>query len=503
MGLRIPSLAQQRALNYALPKARIALFMEMRLGKSLVAIRWAQHHKLQRILVVAPNDILLDWAIELSKEHISTIQVTVLEGTGLNKLAVAEEIDHGWVIVNYEAIRQARRSKRVGIQAGTGILKLPWDGIILDESTAIRTPNSVTTKTLLKFSGHIPYRCIMTGLPNPNSELDYFSQMLFLNGSFLGFYNFWSYRDALYYPDPMGWTWTPKSTTTPRVRAEVHKLAFILSRKDAGVGTHAVRERRYVTMMPRQRIAYTAIERDFSYKETKTVFAPVRELWLARLAGGFLPVQPRCVNCTALPVQCEECKVKNSLEYLNPGKADSIVHLAKTELKKEQLVVWFRFNAELDAVATALEKQRIAFHMVKGGSPDTAAKELIQKKKQEFQSGNVQIMLMQQMMGKYGWDLSASSTAIYYSNVYDWEARAQSQDRIVNVRKQDTLLYIDLVTKNTVDEDIVDVLTDRRVTAQLFNGRFKERVLDSLRQRYPPPRQPIPLVQRILPGDSY
>ena len=42
---------QKLALQYATKRARIALFMAMRLGKSLVAIRWTEAASLKRIFL--------------------------------------------------------------------------------------------------------------------------------------------------------------------------------------------------------------------------------------------------------------------------------------------------------------------------------------------------------------------------------------------------------------------------------------------------------------------
>jgi hypothetical protein len=281
----------------------------------------------------------------------------------------------------------------------------------------------------------------------------------------------------------MGWSWKPKTGVSEKVRREVHRLAFIMTRKDAGVDLATVRERRVVDMTPAQRRMYKSIERDFSFDDQETIWAPVRETWLARVAGGFSPD-------------------KENPQCLSTAKVHVIKSLLENDLRQEQLVIWFRFNQELDYAAELLRAARYTLHTVKGGQsshdPDSPTN---QQKKKDFQDGKVQLILMQQRMGKYGWDLSASDTAIYYSNTYDWEVRAQSQDRILNVRKKSKLLLIDLVTKDTIDEDAVDVLNDRRITSKLFNSRFRERVLSSLEARWPAKPRKTPRAHRILPGD--
>jgi hypothetical protein len=83
-------------------------------------------------------------------------------------------------------------------------------------------------------------------------------------------------------------------------------------------------------------------------------------------------------------------------------------------------------------------------------------------------------MLAQVKCGKFGLDWSVASTAIYYSNPYDMEDRAQSEDRIVSATKTEPVLYIDLITKDTIDEEVTEVLRDKNVTARSFFNSIDE-----------------------------
>jgi len=468
--------AQVRAMHYAIPRSRIALFMQMRLGKSAVAIRWARHHKLERVLVVAPNDILEDWREELMRENVPSGDIFILNGSRLTKLATAQEIDSGWVIVNYEALRMTqKKGSRTRDTTGASILELPWSGIILDESTAIRTPGSQTTKTFLKYAGHIPFRAVLSGLPNPQSELDYFSQLAFLNGDFMGFHNFWIFRQRLFTQDQ--WDWRPKAGAKERIKAEVHKHAFILSRKDAGVGEHRVFEKRYVEMNPKQRLLYQQVEKDFAFGNLETQWATVKTVWMARIAGGFSPD-------------------RDNPQVLSNDKTKTLLNLLKGELANEPFVVWFRFNEELRHVSAALHKAGITHHTILGGG-GSEGRVINHQHKTEFQTGKVRGILIQIKMGKYGWDLSRSSTAIYYSMSYDFEEIAQSRDRIVNVAKHESLLNISLVTRATVDVEVVETATEKDMTARLFNTKIKERLRAAWDIRHP--RSVSRVLTRVMP----
>lgn len=68
---------QKKAYDWALPLARAAFFMEMRLGKSLPALRWAKT-KSQDNLILAPKAALPGWKEELLDEGVKPIDIIEL-----------------------------------------------------------------------------------------------------------------------------------------------------------------------------------------------------------------------------------------------------------------------------------------------------------------------------------------------------------------------------------------------------------------------------------------
>lgn len=457
---------QRRAATYAAERERIALFMEMRLGKSVVAIRWAQQpHRSRRVLLVAPLTTLLgqlNWEGELQLEGIN---VTILSRVHRDKrpdllrpsylissrltgrMYLHRAWARGWFAVNYEALRTQPE-----------ILDAPWDTIILDESTRIRSPQAQITKTLLRRVDHIPNRAILSGLPNPEQPLDYCCQFLFLYGRFLGFDNYWAARERLFYQGYTDWDWQPKRGVRGRIKDYVHKHAFILSRKQAGVGSQKVRRQRSVELNPTQRRLLKEIKRKFSVDGTETKWRTVGEVWAQRIAGGFHPV---------------------TLECISDQKIRLAEQLVMEEFRHEPIVMWFRFNAEIQAVRKWLEKRHRKRFKVEHVHGEVKMQER-PKIQERFQNGDTNLILMQVKLGRFGWKLSRSSTAIYYSNSYEFEDRSQSEDRIIHIEKSDPCLYLDLVTLGTPDEAVVASLSDKRLNARFYNTQMRQSLLETI-----------------------
>lgn len=440
---------QQQALDYTKGRTRIALFMEMRLGKTLVAIRWLNAWGVKRVLIVCPLPVMRTWREELLKEEWAEEDIQLVKGDSEERVGCLLR-PATWFIVNYEALLATHE-----------ILGLNWDGIVLDESTRIRNPRAKTTRLLCDRSYHIRLRGILTGLPNPESFLDFFEQMNFLWGNFMHCTNYWIFRKKFF--NQYGHEWCPTNYVKDQIKAAVKVLSFSMTRKQAGIKIQKVYEKRYVKLNEEQAKLYKQISDDFEFTRTDgkiqdTKWAPVKFQWLARVAGGFSP---------------EGRQISNA-------KYEELSEILGTELKGEPTIVWFRYNQELEQAALFLTARGFTVGTFTGANKEDAEK---------FARGTIQVLLAQSKCGQFGLDWSRASTAIYYSNWYDGEVRAQSEDRIVHPKKKDILLYIDLIAEDSIDEDVVGILREKKINAKLFMmeliERWKKRTISRLTQAQP------------------
>lgn len=436
---------QQRALDQSIGHPRIALFMEMRLGKTPVAIRWAESWRddlgQARILLVAPLSVLDDWHDELKREGIR--RIIRLDGVSQS---LREELAYGgataWYLVNYEAVR-----------LNAAMADMPWDVIILDESTAIRNPQAKITKRLTNDYAHVPHRAILTGEPAPESELDYFEQMRFVYGSFLSVGSYWAFRNRYFKQDPhVGWLWYPRPGVRDTIKQAIHQQAVVMTRQQEGIGGTKTYRRRVVPLNPAQRDALKQLKK-FSYEYVETNFATVRDVWMARVAGGFSPD-------------------RENPEQLSDAKQQELLTLLRGELKGQPVVVWFRFNEELQSTVLFLRRHGILTDWATGETPVKNRHRL----RVDFNEGKFRVICIQVALGKFGWNLSRATTAIYYSNAYDRQSRGQSEDRIVHPTKKEPLLYIDLVTQGTLDEEVVRSLRMKRMSSRAMLRRLNATV---------------------------
>lgn len=432
LSVRKPYAFQSKAIERVRNNRAVALYMEMRLGKTLCTIRGLK--KCVRVLVIAPMAGLWAWKRELGLEGLGS-HVQALLGPKTARTALLQRLKR-WNLVNYE-----------GIRAIPEILEEKWDAVVLDECRRIANPKAQITKLLLKWSRRFPNarKIILSGNPAPESPLEYFEQMRFLFGSFLHCANYWQFR-SYYFREMFPHEWVPKPGAIQTIKGAIHEKSFILTRAQAGIRNTKVYEVRTVKLKPDTRRAYETVRREFllSFRGrgiAETKWVPVQYLWLQQLASGFAGT--KCVD---------------------KSKFRELLNLLTGELKDEQVVVWFRFNSGIGICRYMLERLGITNGVLQGSVSNEDRERAIDL----FRDGTLRVLLAQVKVAREAIDLSNSSTSIYFSNSHSFDDRSQSEDRILNPAKKEPLLYLDLVSENTVDEDIVELLKEKKMNSRFF-----------------------------------
>jgi len=425
--LRSPQL---KAMKYVDRTDHPALFMEMRLGKTLVVIRKCNRYIPRnrkdglRILIVATNSALGSWEEELIEEKEFDFQF--LQGTKKQRLKMLKKKNlKKWNLINKE-----------GWIAIPELALVKWDAVILDESHFIKNPRAKITKFFLKNFRRIPHRWILTGTPAPQGVEEFWTQLCFLNGAFMGTSNFWNFRSKYFSPHPFGYGFEPNIGVETKIKEEVAKVAFVLRREDVKLDVPKVYERRFFTMPPAIEKTYNTLLDEmileFKNKEIKrTKFAPVKLQYLRQLCSGFI-----------------------EKELVWNAKINELIDLLSGELKNDQVVLWVNFNHELHEISRQLKSSGISCRKMYGATSPVTRRRFVR----EFKKGKFQVFIIQSAVGETGMNLSAADTAIYFSPPLGVKTRSQTEDRILDVYKKGPLLILDFIVKNSAEQVLLDNL---------------------------------------------
>ncbi len=157
-----------------------------------------------------------------------------------------------------------------------------------------------------------------------------------------------------------------------------------------------------------------------------------------------------------------------SKEILSHKKLEELLHLVKEEIDGK-ILVWCRFKAEVWFIARHLNQNRIQNVVITGDYGKEQRKEI----KKEFDSDpQCKVAVLTEASCAKGQDWSSADTAIYYSNEWSNDLRGQSEDRLVHLEKKNPVLIIDLITENSVDEQVVEGLRTKEFDSKLIMGSY-------------------------------
>jgi SNF2 family DNA or RNA helicase len=197
-----PFAHQLKALEMSWDKKVFAYFMEMGTGKSKVLIdniaMLYDKGKINGALIIAPKGVYKTWMDEQIPDHLPNHiekEVVLWEANGgkkkeeeLKKLFQSSDDLH-ILIMNVEAL-----STKKGKIFAAKFLSCHECMMAVDESTTIKNPGAIRTKTILDLGANVKYKRILTGSPVTKSPLDLFTQCYFLDPWLLEQRSYYSFK---------------------------------------------------------------------------------------------------------------------------------------------------------------------------------------------------------------------------------------------------------------------------------------------------------------------
>lgn len=192
------------------------------------------------------------------------------------------------------------------------------------------------------------------------------------------------------------------------------------------------------------------------------------------------------ITCGYLPTDDEEEPL-----YVIPGanrRLDLLCDLI--EEQQHKVIVWARFQMDITLILAELKKRGIKAVRYDGLVNDderAEAKALFQGERALYDRGQVvgreaippeeqaQVFVGNPAAGATGLTLTAAKTVIYYSNSFKLIDRLQSEDRAHRIGQANSVLYVDLVAEDSVDEKVVEALRNKfNVASQITGDRLKD-----------------------------
>ena len=413
---------------------------------------------MEKILIIGPNSTHKGWIEDLKDEKHDAVHV---KGTPKQK-EKALNSSGTFFILNKEGYVKGKQIPVLGVDGKQltkidskgnekpmtqmewtpldRLLETKWLCVILDESHFIKNPKAGVSKFMLKHFKDVPFRVCLTGTPMENNELDFINQYLFVLGHNAPF-NFWGFRSKMTRQYGHN-TYILKNGK--KILDELSAaLAFSLRRKDVHMDKEKIFEVRTVELPPAARKVYRQVEEEFvlEYKQERRITKFVIEQFsiMRRICGGFVPRKD------------PETKEKLDPDFIHQAKLKELYSILDENFRNEPVVIFAQYIAELDVINEFLTKKGFKCGQIDGRVKIGKARWKIEN---QFKKGKFNKLIVQPHAVKEGVDLSIASTSIYYSLPSGYIVWKQTQDRILSLAKEGSLLLIILEVENSIEEDM-------------------------------------------------
>lgn len=446
---------QKVALALCQRRPFFALFMEMGTGKTKVIVDLLGNYYrdtsgLPPTVVVGPVAVINNWKRECATNQ-PHLRVAVAQGSQAKKLEAVQLAKNGLVdilVINYESFWRLAEE-----------LMFPMFAIVLDESTKIKHRATKQAKAIIKVSTRAARRYILTGTPTPNSPMELFNQVRFLDptvfgASWYGFRDRYAIMGGYGGHEVLGWK------NLDELTRKLAAISYRVMKKDCLDLPEKIFKEYRIPMDAAQAKIYKEMAQDLvttiKGSEIMATVVLAKLTKLRQLASGF------CYDDMGKAIPLDTNPKLNQLEQILPEIS-----------KGHKVVIWTSFREEMSMIGALCEKLKLGWARY-DGTLDAKTRDAVV---QEFQdpTGRYQIFVGQQHAGGLGITLTAADYCIFFSNDYSSEIRLQAEDRLHRIGQRNPVTYIDLITKGTVDSVIKRMLTQKvNLQEQILKHRFVE-----------------------------
>ena len=380
-------------------------------------------------LVVAPTSVVANWLDE-ARRFAPTLNAVAYVGPNRDALLADDPGPFALVVTTYTLLhRDAER-----------LCAVAWHSAVLDEAQAIK--NAATKRARAARALRADFRAVTTGTPIQNHASDLHSLFSFINPGLLGSAqqfgrNFAGAADG-----------NTDAAVLARTRLRRMVAPFILRRLKSEVLDDLPPRTEitlHVEMSPAEASFYEALRRR-AMEDLESLAAAGRTGRDGRLEILAHLTRLRRACCNPALVRPQGAPASSKLAVFG----DTLAELLDN---RHKVLVFSQFVGHLKLIETWLRREGISYQYLDGATTMTARRERIAA----FQGGQGDVFLISLTAGGVGLNLTAADYVIHMDPWWNPAVEDQASDRAHRIGQTRPVTIYRLVTKGTIEEQIVDL----------------------------------------------
>ena len=438
---------QNYAKNFILAHKVSALFLDCGLGKTittLTAINELMYDsfEISKVLIIAPLRVAQStWKEEIEKwDHLNLLRYSIAVGDEKERLKALKQTSDIYII---------NRENVDWLVTISGI-DFNFDMLIIDELSSFKSHTSKRFKSLLKIRPYFERVVGLTGTPSSNGLMDLWAEFRVLDlGERLGRY-ITHYRNEYFLPDKRNgaviFSYKPQPNAEERIYRRLADMTISMKSTEYLKMPELILNELEINLDEEDQIKYKKFKKEMvmtiQEKEIDAINAASLSNKLIQLANGSIYDED-----------------KKFYEVHNK-KLDKLEEIIESANGKPVLVAyWFKADKE------RIEKR---FKVKEIKTADDI---------KQWNMGMINLALIHPASAGHGLNLqSGGSTLVWFSLTWSLELYQQTNARLYRQGQKDTVVIHHLITKNTIDEDIMKSIKRKDKTQEALMKAVKARI---------------------------
>lgn len=433
---------QSYATEFILSHPISAVFLEMGLGKSVITLSsifdlCLDSFLVCKVLVIAPLRVARDtWPAEIKKwDHLKGLSYSVAVGTEKERIDALKKQSTVYII-NRENVDWLVHKSGIPFH---------FDMVVIDELSSFKSYGAKRFKSLLKVRPSVKRIVGLTGTPSSNGLMDLWAEFRILDlGQRLGRY-ISHYRNTYFTPDKRNaqiiFSYKPLPGAEEEIYKQISDITISMKTTDYLKMPEYVSNEVFVTLSEKEWKVYSDFKEDMvanlGDEEIDAVNAAVLSGKLLQMANGAV------------------YDSENKAHVIHDKKLDALEDLIEGANGKPVLVAYW-YKHDLERIRDRFPVRQIQ-----------SSKDI-----EDWNDGKIPIAVIHPASAGHGLNLqSGGSTLIWFGLTWSLELYQQTNARLYRQGQKDTVIVHHIITKNTIDEDVLLALTKKEKTqASLINA---------------------------------
>lgn len=447
----VPHHYQSYCIGRIITDSRLALWLDMGLGKTVITLTAVNDLKFNRFevmktLVIAPKRVAeTTWMREAQKwDHLQHLRFSPVLGS-VQKRVKAVNTPSDVYVINRENVPWLVDYYRND---------WPFDCVIIDESSSFKNHQSKRFKALKMVLGKISRLVELTGTPAPKGLIDLWAQVYLLDkGARLGT-GIGKFRERYFDPDQRSaervFTYKPKEGAEQAIEQLLSDVCVSMKAEDYLELPERVVVDVPVVLDQKARKLYDQFEKSMLLEVDEEVIdagsAAVLSGKLLQLANGAMYNEGHDV------VHLHDCKLEAFLETLDG-------------LNGQPALVFYNFQHDRDRILAALKKSGLAVRVYSGPADEAA-----------WNAGEIDVLLAHPASTAYGLNLQdGGHHIIWFGLTWNLELYDQANARLHRQGQRQPVIIHRLIAEDTRDTDVINALESK--------GDVQNSLLESLKAK--------------------